>query len=86
MRRPYRSSTNSSNLTECVFYIRVVYFAYHRQVPNAQGRGVGVFITHLRAKPRIMFERGGIVKLLGTDAFQDDIGTAMGRLTREARR
>jgi hypothetical protein len=33
-----------------------------------------------------MFERGGIVKLLGTEAFHEDVGTAMGRLTGETRR
>lgn len=42
---------------------------------------MGVFITHLREKPRIMFERAGIVELLGADAFYEDVGTAMGRLT-----
>ena len=86
MRRPYRFFTNSSSLTECVLYICVVYFACRSRLPNAQAREVGVFITHLRAEPRVMFERGGIVKLLGADAFYEDIGTAMGRLTREARR
>jgi hypothetical protein len=53
---------------------------------NAQAREVGVFITHLRAEPRVMFERGGIVKLLGADAFHENISTVMGRLTRETRR
>jgi hypothetical protein len=33
-----------------------------------------------------MFERGGVVKLLGADAFHEDISTVMGRLTRETRR
>lgn len=86
MRRPYRFFTNSSSLTEWVLYIRVVYFACRSRLPNAQAREVGVFVTHLRAEPRVMFERGGIVKLLGADAFYEDIGTAMRRLTRETRR
>lgn len=86
MRRPYRFFTNSSSLTECVLCIRVVYVACPSRLPNAQAREVGVFITHLRAEPRIMFERGGIVKLLGADAFHEDISTVMGRLTRETRR
>jgi hypothetical protein len=86
MRRPYRFFTNSSSLTECVLYIHVVYFACRSRLPNAQAREVGVFITHLRAKPRVMFERGGIVKLLGADAFHEDIGTVIRRLTRETRR
>jgi len=29
-----------------------------------------------------MFERGGIVKLLGADAFYEDVGSAMGRVSR----
>ena len=33
-----------------------------------------------------MFERGGIVKLLGPDAFHEEISKAMGRLSREAQR
>jgi hypothetical protein len=30
-----------------------------------------------------MFERAGIVKLLGEDAFYENVGSAMGRLTGE---
>lgn len=86
MHRPYRFFTNSLSLTECVLYIRVVYFARRSRLPDAQAREVGVFITHLRAEPRVMFERGGVVKLLGADAFHEDISTVMGRLTRETRR
>lgn len=86
MRQPYRFFTNSSSLTECVLYIRVVYFAFRSRLPNAQAREVGVFITHLRAEPRVMFERGGIVKLLGADAFHEEISTVMRRLTRETPR
>ncbi len=33
-----------------------------------------------------MFERGGIVKLLGEDAFYEDVSKAMRRLTSEMRR
>jgi hypothetical protein len=61
-------------------------FACRSRLPNAKAREVGVFITRLRAQPRVMFEHGGIVKLLGPDAFHEDISTAMGRLTRETRR
>lgn len=32
-----------------------------------------------------MFERGGIVELLGADAFYEDVGTVMRVLTRETR-
>lgn len=33
-----------------------------------------------------MFERGGVVKLLGANAFHENISTVMERLTRETRR
>jgi len=59
---------------------------FHELFQSYRNRDVGVFITHLRAQPRIMFERGGIVKLLGADAFYESVGKAMGRLTRETRR
>lgn len=38
---------------------------------SPQSRGVGIFITHLRARPLEAFEKAGIVKLLGADAFHD---------------
>jgi len=59
---------------------------FHELFESYRAREVGVFITRLRAQPRVMFEHGGIVKLLGPDAFHEDISTAMGRLTRETRR
>lgn len=86
MHRPYRFFTNSLSLTKCVLYIHVVYFACLSRFPNVQAREVGVLITRIRAQPRIMFERGGIVKLLGADAFHEEISKAMGRLSREAQR
>lgn len=86
MRLPCRFFTNFSSLTECVLYIRVVYFACRSRLLNAQARKVGVFITRLRAGPRVMFERGGIVKLLGEDAFHENINTVVERLTQETRR
>ncbi|KAI0302286.1 sulfate transporter family-domain-containing protein [Multifurca ochricompacta] len=54
---------------------------FHELFESYRSRGVGVFITHLRPEPRVMFERGGIVKLLGEDAFYEDVGKAMSRLT-----
>ncbi|KAH8115181.1 sulfate anion transporter [Phellopilus nigrolimitatus] len=42
-------------------------------------RGVAVFIAHLRAAPRVTFERAGIVALLGEDAFYEDVAAAMTR-------
>lgn len=46
---------------------------------------MSVFITHLREGPRVMFERAGIMELLGADAFYEDVGTVMRRLARETR-
>ncbi|THH10374.1 hypothetical protein EW146_g8389 [Bondarzewia mesenterica] len=47
-------------------------------------RGVNIFITHLRSGPREMFERGGIVKLLGENAFYEDVATAINRIASDA--
>ena len=44
---------------------------------------MNVSITHLRAQPHTMFERGGIVELLGADAFYEDVGKAVRQLTGE---
>ncbi|KAI9511437.1 sulfate anion transporter [Russula earlei] len=57
---------------------------FHELFESYRTRGVGVFITHLRPDPRAMFERGGIMKLLGADAFYEDVGTVMRRLTGES--
>ncbi|KAE9404258.1 hypothetical protein BT96DRAFT_813829, partial [Gymnopus androsaceus JB14] len=40
-------------------------------VEEYRSHGVGIFITHLRARPLEAFEKAGIVKLLGADAFHD---------------
>ena len=59
-----------------------IYFSLLFPEPQIlQGRDVGVFITHLHMEPRAMFERGGIVELLGEDAFYEDVSKAMRRLT-----
>jgi len=55
---------------------------FHELFESYRARGVSVFITHLHPGPRVMFERGGIVKLLGADAFYEDVGSAMGRVSR----
>ncbi|KAH9011034.1 sulfate anion transporter [Lactarius hengduanensis] len=59
---------------------------FYELFESYRGRDVSVFITHLRTEPRTMFERGGIVKLLGADAFYEDVGKAMRRLTGEMQR
>ena len=73
-----------SSLTGCVFRVCAFFSAPNFQRP--QGRDVGVFITHLRKEPRTMFERGGVVELLGEDAFYEDVSKAMRRLTGETPR
>lgn len=45
-----------------------------------QSRGVTIFITHLRDKPRITFEKAGIVQLLGKDAFFENVSQAIQRI------
>jgi hypothetical protein len=60
-------------------------FACFPSTPDSQrlqGRDVRMFITHLRKEPHAMFERRGIVELLGEDAFYEDVRKAM-RLTGE---
>lgn len=42
-----------------------------------QGRGVGLFITHLRAEPRRLFQKAGILELLGPESFQPSVADAM---------
>jgi len=48
-----------------------------------QTRGVGVFITHLRSGPRKMFDKAGVVELLGHDAFYSNLADAMARVERQ---
>lgn len=50
-----------------------------------QNHGVGLFITHLKKAPRELFERAGIIKLLGEDAICKDITSAMVRVEKLAR-
>jgi hypothetical protein len=83
MRRPCRSFTSFSSLTGCVFFRDRLLQILNEFCVCVQGRGVGVFIAHLRTEPRTKFERGGIVKLLGADAFYEDVSKAMRRLNGE---
>jgi len=50
---------------------------FYELLETYQARGVGLFVTHLRAGPRKMFDTAGIEKLLGVDAFYDNVGDAM---------
>ena len=47
-------------------------------------RGVDVHITHLRHRTYVAFDRAGVVKLLGEDAFHEDVATAAGNISRVA--
>jgi MFS superfamily sulfate permease-like transporter len=42
-----------------------------------KARGVGLYITHLRAGPRQMFARAGVMELLGEYAFFDNVADAI---------
>jgi high affinity sulfate transporter 1 len=55
---------------------------FHELFETYQRRGVGVFITHLRSGPRKMFDKAGVVELLGHDAFYDNLADAMVRVER----
>jgi len=45
-----------------------------------KSRNIGVFVTHLQPGPRNMFDKAGIVDLLGSDAFHNSLSDAMGRV------
>lgn len=48
-----------------------------------KNRGVTVYVTHLRRVVRHSFERGGIVELIGEDAFYQDVAAAISRVASE---
>ncbi|VDC07868.1 unnamed protein product [Peniophora sp. CBMAI 1063] len=49
-----------------------------------KARDVDVHITHLRWGPYRAFEKAGVVKLLGEEAFHEDVATAAGNISRVA--
>ncbi|KAJ3810813.1 sulfate anion transporter [Lentinula aff. lateritia] len=53
---------------------------FYELIEEYRNRGVGIFITHLRAEPLKAFEKAGIVKLLGADAFEDNVADAMAKI------
>ncbi|KAH7909601.1 sulfate transporter family-domain-containing protein, partial [Hygrophoropsis aurantiaca] len=53
---------------------------FHELLETYKNRGVVLFVTHLRPGPRQMFERAGIVELLGEGAFYDTLGDAMAKV------
>ncbi|KAF8630886.1 hypothetical protein AX17_005244 [Amanita inopinata Kibby_2008] len=48
-----------------------------------RSRGVGLFITHLRAGVYKTFQKAGIVEMLGYDAFRDNVADAMAMIESE---
>jgi hypothetical protein len=50
-----------------------------------KNRGVDIYVTHLRPGLRRDFERGGVVKLLGEDAFYQDVARAASRVANVSR-
>ncbi|CCM02968.1 uncharacterized protein FIBRA_05083 [Fibroporia radiculosa] len=58
---------------------------FYELVETYQSRGVGLYVTHLKGRPRAVFKRAGIVKLLGDDAFCKDVASAMVRIEQATR-
>ncbi|KAI0087124.1 sulfate anion transporter [Irpex rosettiformis] len=54
-------------------------------VDTYQGRGVGIYITHLRDQPQRVFEIAGLDKLLGEERFCFDVKAAMLRIEGRSR-
>ncbi|KAI0667113.1 sulfate anion transporter [Trametes maxima] len=54
-------------------------------VETYKNRGVGLYITHLKAGPRRSFEKAGVVGLLGEEAFCKDVASAMARVEQVVR-
>ena len=44
---------------------------------SVQNRGVGLFMTHVRPELQKTFDKAGIVDLLGTDAFRENVADAI---------
>ncbi|THG99691.1 hypothetical protein EW145_g7217 [Phellinidium pouzarii] len=53
---------------------------FYELLESYKTRDVAVFITHLRPAMFLIFERAGIVELLGNDAFYEDVAAAMSRI------
>jgi len=53
---------------------------FYELVETYKNRGVGVFMTHLRIGPYKMFERGGIVELIGHHSFYSNVATAVAQV------
>ncbi|KAF5384491.1 hypothetical protein D9757_006434 [Collybiopsis confluens] len=49
-------------------------------IEEYRSRGVGIYITHLRSGPWKAFEKAGIVKLLGEEAFQENVANAVAKI------
>jgi len=50
---------------------------FHELIRTYLNRGVNIYVTHLRKGPRVMFEKAGIVDLLGPDAFYENVADAI---------
>ncbi|KAF9075580.1 sulfate anion transporter [Rhodocollybia butyracea] len=53
---------------------------FYELIEEYRSRGVGIFITHLHAETLKNFERAGIVKLLGPDAFHENVANAVAKI------
>lgn len=66
-------------LRPCFVYCSAIQI-FHELFTTYQDRGIGVFVTHLRSGPRVLWEKAGIVKLLGPDVFYDNLSDAMAKV------
>ncbi|KAI0048797.1 hypothetical protein FA95DRAFT_995286 [Auriscalpium vulgare] len=57
---------------------------FYELIEEYKNRGVGVFVTHVRPGPLSLFERAGVVALLGENAFYADVASAIGRVSSDA--
>ncbi|KAG9312209.1 sulfate transporter family-domain-containing protein [Chiua virens] len=53
---------------------------FHELLASYKSRGVHLYITHLRSGIRVVFEKAGIVRLLGPDAFYDTLSEAIAHI------
>jgi len=53
---------------------------FYELLETYKNRSVGLFITHLRFGPYKMFERGGIVDLIGAQSFHSNVASAVAQV------
>lgn len=74
---PRRSFTSFLRHTRYDHRLSALFVPFLWQSHHPQARGVGLFMTHLRAKPREYFQKAGVIDLIGEDAIFDNVASAM---------